>query len=238
MTRHAVKIALFMGLALSTASCGVNDELQAELNQCQSECEQRMNSPQCRIGGPNICLCHCELRQATWVGVASDGESVKNTTGPLEGTYLTGEWAAYSGSRTPARLSVANAGEIASAVWGSAAMAYGVAMHEGNAGGASTPSLDFNWSDGLSGTTYLLEGYRVIPSELPGDTDLSLVSGRLYHPTHGYVDLSTMVPLHIEDPDGWPSSGAIAASSEDREVLILSAFSDSVYQVVLEQAQQ
>jgi hypothetical protein len=47
-----------------------------------------------------------------------------------------------------------------------------------------------------------------------------------------------MVPVHIENPEGWPASGVLVASSEDREVLTLSAFSDAVYQVALEQPQQ
>ncbi|MEW6684433.1 MAG: hypothetical protein AB1451_16170 [Nitrospirota bacterium] len=170
--------------------------------------------------------------------MAGDVESANSIGTPLEPSFLSADGTAYAGLRTPVRLSAVNATEIGSAVWSSAATAYRVATREVNAGGASNHPLNLKLIDGSGGTAYVLEGYRVVPAELPGDTDLSLVSGRLYHPTHGYVDLSTMVPLHIEDPDGWPSSGAIVASSEDREVLILSAFSDAVYQVVLEQAQQ
>ena len=53
--------------------------------------------------------------------------------------------------------------------------------------------------------------YSITAVEGQGYEDISF-SGRFYHPTYGYVDISTTTPIRMYDGDIWPSQGVIVVS--------------------------
>jgi hypothetical protein len=237
MVRHAVKTAILVGILLLNLSCGKNDDFEAELAQCQSQCEQRMNSYECRVGGPNICFCHCELRQGKTLAVASDHELANGMGGSSNAGWSISNQIPYSGLRTPARISEANASEIASAIWSSFRIAYYVARQDNVNSGSqqvSERSFDMSVQEMAGGKRYLMEGYRLVPDGSPDNAGISIVGGRLFDPDRGYVDVSTTAPLRLDESDAWPSSGVLVATGEASSTLTLSAVSDAVYQMVLE----
>jgi len=57
------------------------------------------------------------------------------------------------------------------------------------------------------------------------------MQGRFYIPAEGYVDLSTLQPLHILITDGWPSSGKLKVTGDNKSSVTLTALDNTSYQV-------
>ena len=56
-----------------------------------------------------------------------------------------------------------------------------------------------------------------------------LISGRFYHPDHGYVDLTTPTALYTAYSDEWPSSGIVIATGANNSKVKLTAASNTTY---------
>ena len=74
-------------------------------------------------------------------------------------------------------------------------------------GPTSTASLEMKMRDN-SGEVFWVHNYALIISEGVDYVDVS-AKGRFYHPTYGYVDLSTINPLRTYNNNVWPSSGEL-----------------------------
>lgn len=74
-------------------------------------------------------------------------------------------------------------------------------------GSASVALLEMLMKDS-SGEVFWVKNYKLTIAEGIDYVDLE-VSGRFYHPTHGYVDLSTILPVRTYNNYEWPSSGEL-----------------------------
>jgi hypothetical protein len=74
-------------------------------------------------------------------------------------------------------------------------------------GPSSTASLEMMMQDN-SGEVFWVNNYALIISEGVDFVDVS-ATGRFYHPTYGYVDLSTINPLRTYNNNEWSSSGEL-----------------------------
>ncbi|MFO7688195.1 MAG: hypothetical protein R6V60_19130 [Desulfobacterales bacterium] len=74
-------------------------------------------------------------------------------------------------------------------------------------GSSVTASIDMLMKDS-SGEVFWVKDYTLKIAEGTDYVDIE-VSGRFYHPAHGYVDLTTMTPFHTNTLDDWPSSGEL-----------------------------
>lgn len=74
-------------------------------------------------------------------------------------------------------------------------------------GPSSTASLEMKMKDN-SGEVFWVNNYVLIISEGVDYVDVS-ATGKFYHPTYGYVDLSTNTPLRTYNIYEWPSSGEL-----------------------------
>jgi hypothetical protein len=57
------------------------------------------------------------------------------------------------------------------------------------------------------------------------------ITGRFYHPEHGYVEISTPTPLHINVGDEFPSSGVLELSGANNAKVRLTADSSTTFHV-------
>jgi hypothetical protein len=78
---------------------------------------------------------------------------------------------------------------------------------------SSTASVDMLMKDS-SGEVFWVKDYTLTIFEGVDYADVD-ISGRFYHPTYGYVDLSTILPVRIFDIDQWPSFGELQIAGED-----------------------
>ncbi len=91
------------------------------------------------------------------------------------------------------------------------------------AGPTETMTIDMLLHDGASDMVFWVHDYHVSVTTGPGYVDVD-VSGTFYNPSEGFVTISTPLPLHILDIDGYPSSGIIevggALGSKARLIVI------------------
>lgn len=73
---------------------------------------------------------------------------------------------------------------------------------------------NFDLRDNISGQTFRTENLRVTIMDASGGAQVA-ISGRFYHPTHGYVEIVTDTSLFVSDNDSWPSVGVIRLLGAD-----------------------
>ena len=78
---------------------------------------------------------------------------------------------------------------------------------------SSTATVDLLMKDS-SGEVFWVKDYTLAIFEGVDYADVE-VSGRFYHPTYGYVDLSTILPVRIFSIDEWPAFGELQVVGED-----------------------
>jgi hypothetical protein len=78
---------------------------------------------------------------------------------------------------------------------------------------SSTATVDLLMKD-CSGEVFWVKDYTLAIFEGVDYADVE-VSGRFYHPTYGYVDLSTILPVRIFSIDEWPAFGELQVVGED-----------------------
>ncbi|HET8759904.1 MAG TPA: hypothetical protein VFN94_02475 [Nitrospiria bacterium] len=90
-----------------------------------------------------------------------------------------------------------------------------------------TINMDFASGDGAvyRASDLILE---VTPT---GSGDDVTVTGRVYHPLHGYVDVSTPQPLVTLTGDDYPSSGALVVTGAGNSSARLTALSATTFQI-------
>jgi hypothetical protein len=70
--------------------------------------------------------------------------------------------------------------------------------------------IDMDFASG-DGTTYRVSNLELAATATTGGENFS-VTGRVYHPVHGYVDISTPVALLVETGQTFPSSGELVVT--------------------------
>jgi hypothetical protein len=75
---------------------------------------------------------------------------------------------------------------------------------------ASPNVITFNayGQDPSSGKIFWIKDYSIFIDEYTGYIQIEM-TGRFYHPDHGYVALSTTEPFVLHDGDEWPTSGTL-----------------------------
>jgi hypothetical protein len=91
-------------------------------------------------------------------------------------------------------------------------------------------SMDLLFEDLDSGETLWLKDFVVSVTDGNGYEEIAF-SGRIYHPVHGYVDLSTEVPFRLEDGADNPSEGVLLLTGADNGKILMTVISESQYQV-------
>ena len=107
--------------------------------------------------------------------------------------------------------------------------------------GTSSTSVTLNMVmlDNTTDKTYKAENYvMTITDNLTSVT--TTISGRLYDPDYGYVDITTPTPLVISSGDTYPSSGVVLATGSDGSSgnpakAKLTALSSTSYQIEIDE---
>ena len=97
-------------------------------------------------------------------------------------------------------------------------------------GTTSTASIGMFMRDN-SGEVFWVKDYILSISEGTDYVDINM-SGRFYHPTHGYVDLSTITPTRIYHVYEWPSSGVLQIVGADGTKARLTAVSENICEII------
>lgn len=107
--------------------------------------------------------------------------------------------------------------------------------------GASSTNVTLNMVmlDNSTDKTYMVQNYVMTLTEDLASVTM-MISGRLYDPDYGYVDITTPTPLVISNGDAYPSSGVVLAtgsegSSGNPAKAKLTALSSTVYQIEIDE---
>jgi hypothetical protein len=87
--------------------------------------------------------------------------------------------------------------------------------------------MDFGSGDG----TIYRASDLTIESSLIGSDESVTVTGRVFHPLHGYVDVTTPQPLVVVNGDDYPSSGEFVVTGANNSKARLTALSATTFQL-------
>lgn len=90
-------------------------------------------------------------------------------------------------------------------------------------------SMDLRMQDNSTTEVFWMNNMTVTVNDQLSSITLDM-SGKTYHPTHGYVDLTTPTVLQINNGDEWPSSGVLKGVG-DSSSFTLTATSSTNYQL-------
>lgn len=85
-----------------------------------------------------------------------------------------------------------------------------------------------NLKDGGTSKVLKMEDMKMLVTAGAGHTLYELVSGRVYHPDHGYVDCRTTGDFMVIDGQDWPSSGTLLCSGSSGSAVMLKALSSTL----------
>ena len=78
---------------------------------------------------------------------------------------------------------------------------------------SSTANMDIYFQNGEDGDVYWINNFRVETTEIASDLSMNM-EGRFYHPTFGYVDLTTPLDVVTDVSDIMPVSGELMLVGE------------------------
>ena len=87
--------------------------------------------------------------------------------------------------------------------------------------------------DNTTSTSYKTENLVVTLVAATSSASVTL-AGRVYHPSEGYVTLSTPVPLVVETGDQYPSSGTFVATGANNGTVTVTALTNTTYQLEID----
>lgn len=87
---------------------------------------------------------------------------------------------------------------------------------------------NFDLQDNISGEIFRAENIEVAISTAGFDDSVN-ISGRFFHPDHGYVDIVTDTSLTIANGDIWPSSGVIRLLGSNNSIARITAIDNTQY---------
>ncbi len=76
-------------------------------------------------------------------------------------------------------------------------------------GSSETVTLDLLLRDDATSKVYKMENFHVGLLTVSNYVDMTIQSGRFFHPDHGYVDVTTVTPLRYYNDEEWPSGGVL-----------------------------
>ncbi|MDJ0781479.1 MAG: hypothetical protein QNJ22_05880 [Desulfosarcinaceae bacterium] len=94
----------------------------------------------------------------------------------------------------------------------------------------SVLTLDLLFEDLGAGETFWLDDFTIRVTENFGYEEVS-ISGRVYHPEHGYVDIATTTPFRTESGDDYPSQGVMVLTGADNAKIRMTVLSNTQYQL-------
>ena len=97
---------------------------------------------------------------------------------------------------------------------------------------SSTATVDLLMKDS-SGEVFWVNDYTLAIFEGVDYADVE-VSGRFYHPTYGFVDLSTILPVRIFNIDDWPAFGELQVVGEDGTKARLLVFNKNSCRIIVD----
>ncbi len=96
-------------------------------------------------------------------------------------------------------------------------------------GASESMTIDMDFAAG-DGATYRVSDLQLAVSPTAGGESVT-ITGRVYHPEHGYVDVTTPVALEIPTDDDFPSSGELVVTGSSGSKARLTALSATEFQV-------
>lgn len=87
--------------------------------------------------------------------------------------------------------------------------------------------------DNATSTSYKTENLVVTAVAAASSASITL-AGRVYHPSEGYVTLSTPTPLVVETGDNYPSSGTFVATGANNGSVTVTALTNTTYQIEID----
>jgi hypothetical protein len=90
-------------------------------------------------------------------------------------------------------------------------------------------SIDMDYSVG-DGTIFRASNLTVVNTPDLGNENVT-ITGRVYHPLHGYVDVTTTQPLVVTSQDDYPSSGELVVTGAGNSHGRITAVSATTFQV-------
>ncbi|MBI5058085.1 MAG: hypothetical protein HZB61_15855 [Nitrospirae bacterium] len=94
-----------------------------------------------------------------------------------------------------------------------------------------TATINVLLKDNSTADVFKIENFSMTMSDGSNYVDVSVVSGRFYHPDYGYVDAYTSTALRIYSGDDWPSQGVLVCAGNTGTKSRLTALSSTQYTV-------
>jgi len=97
---------------------------------------------------------------------------------------------------------------------------------------AETSVITMNMKVKAAGSddVFWMDNYVLTIAVVSGGVDLTM-SGRFYHPSHGYVDISTSTPFHYAGTNLYPYPGVMVAAGSNGSTATLTSLSTTEYQI-------
>ena len=95
-------------------------------------------------------------------------------------------------------------------------------------GSSATISMNVRLKNNNTGSVEWLNNLSISVTDSISFVQMS-VSGRYYHPQHGYVDIVTNTPFQIGSADQWPSTGQMTITGASGSKARVTAFSNTQY---------
>ena len=77
-----------------------------------------------------------------------------------------------------------------------------------------TATMDMRLRDNSTGKVHWISNYAMTISVAEGYVEFT-VSGKFYHPNHGFVVISTPTPFRINSGQSWPSQGVMILTGKN-----------------------
>lgn len=93
-----------------------------------------------------------------------------------------------------------------------------------------TTTMNFDFRDNTANKTYRLENYKVVITEDSTGVNMD-ISGKTYHPEHGYVNITTTTLIRANFADNYPSAGVIELTGAGASKARVSFTSNNTYKI-------
>lgn len=200
-------------------------------------------SPQVAVGATQSAS--GELDPGNCGGTASFSGTADDQTGDFRATFTFSSWCndgvTVSGRVTASGHIDVNAEELMDLEFSFSVLT--VSDGTDTFRGSGTITVSFGASESLiidmafasgDGTTYRASNLAITATPTTGGESFT-VAGRVYHPVHGYVDVSTPVALVVETGQAFPSSGELVATGSNDSKARLTALSPTEFQIDVDQ---
>ena len=106
----------------------------------------------------------------------------------------------------------------------------GTISFDSTSAATSVVTMNMKVKEAGSDDVFWMENYVLTIAVVSGGEDLTM-SGRFYHPSHGYVDITTPTAFHYTSASQYPHSGVMVASGSNGSTATLTSLSTTEYQI-------